>query len=130
MATSFAPHLFVKNISKNITKQTLWNVFNNYGFGVIDNIFIKNRNEKNNAIVIYKKWYMEETIATRMLLESGKKLTITCEEWNEAWKVGAYNKNIDIYMNICLWIKIHQLNKPEKEVLKSYKTIQIKSKKI
>jgi hypothetical protein len=45
MATSFAPHLFVKNISK----QTLWNVFNNYGFGVIDNIFIKNRNEKKQC---------------------------------------------------------------------------------
>jgi len=94
---TMVPNLFVKNISKNITKQNLWNVFNNYGFGVIDNIFIRNRNETNNAVIIYKKWNMEETLTIRMILESGGYLNIIPEQFGETWKVSIYNKNMDMF---------------------------------
>jgi hypothetical protein len=95
--TTIVPNLFVKNISKNITKHNLWNVFNNYGFGVIDNIFIRPRNNTNNAVIIYKKWNIEDTVATRMILESGRCFTIVPEQFNETWKVSIYNKNMDMF---------------------------------
>jgi hypothetical protein len=120
MNTTFAPHLFVKNISKNISKQMLWNVFNNYGFGVIENIFITPKNEKNNAVVIYEKWNVGETISTRMLLESGKSLTIICEEWNEVWKVNAYNKNMERFDHLFVDSKLHpNITNNRKERLKN-----------
>jgi hypothetical protein len=105
---TMTPNLFVKNISKNITKQNLWNVFNNYGFGVIDNIFIRNRNETNNAVIIYKKWNSLETIATRMILESGRSLTIIPEEYGETWKVSIYNKNMDRFGHLFVNSKLHE----------------------
>ena len=106
MNTSFAPNLFVKNISKNVSKQMVWNIFNNYGFGIIQDVMVKPRNESNSAIIIYEKWHMEETKSTRIMLESGKALTITNEELNATWKVNAYN-NMERFEHLFVDSKLH-----------------------
>ena len=91
MTTAFAPHLFVRNISKNVTKEALLAVFSNLYFGVIENIVIKPRAEKNNAIVYFQKWAMDETILTRNMLKEGRALSITHEADGAVWKVSAFD---------------------------------------
>lgn len=90
--TAFAPHLFVRNISKNVTKDSLWAVFENLGFGVIRNIVIKPRAEKNNAIIYFQKWEIDDTVITRNMLHEGRALSITHEEDGSIWKVCAYDE--------------------------------------
>jgi hypothetical protein len=91
MTTAFAPHLFVRNISKNVTKDSLWEVFENLGFGIIQTIVVKPRAEKNNAIVYFKQWAMDETTLTRNILQEGRALSITHEDDGSIWKVCAYD---------------------------------------
>jgi len=91
MTTSFAPHLFVRNISKNVTKDSLWAVFSNLGFGEISNIVIKPRAVKNNAIVYFQQWDMAETALTRNMLLEGRALSITHEDDGSIWKVSAFD---------------------------------------
>jgi len=90
--TTFAPHLFVRNISKNVTKDSLWAVFSNLGFGTIENIVVKPRSEKNNAIVYFQQWDMAETTLTRNMLREGRALSITHEDDGSVWKVCAYDE--------------------------------------
>jgi hypothetical protein len=92
MTTAFAPHLFVRNISKNVTKDSLWTVFSNLGFGDIENIVIKPRADKNNAIVYFQQWAMEETAITRNMLKEGRALSITHEDGGAIWKVSALDE--------------------------------------
>jgi hypothetical protein len=92
MTTVFAPHLFVRNISKNVTKDSLWTFFSNLGFGDIENIVIKPRAEKNNAIVYFQQWAMEETAITRNMLKEGRALSITHEDGGAIWKVSALDE--------------------------------------
>lgn len=92
MTTSFAPHLFVRNISKNVTKDSLWAVFSNLGFGTIEKIVVKPRAEKNNAIVYFQQWAMDETALTRNMLLEGRALSITHEDDGSIWKVCAYDE--------------------------------------
>jgi hypothetical protein len=92
MTTAFAPHLFVRNISKNVTKDSLWAVFSNLGFGDIENIVIKPRADKNNAIVYFQQWAMEETALTRNMLKEGRSLSITQEDDGAIWKVSALDE--------------------------------------
>lgn len=54
---------------------------------------------------------MEETISTRMILESGRNLTIVSEEWNETWKVSTYNKNMEMYSQLFPDEKSYRQNK-------------------
>jgi hypothetical protein len=105
MNTTFAPHLFVKNISKNVSKQHIHDIFQNCGFGVITDIIVKQRN--GTAIIIYEKWNMEETLTTRSMLESGKSLTIQCDELNAEWKVTAYKKNRERFEHLFVDSKLH-----------------------
>ena len=122
MNTTFAPHLFVKNISKNVSKQMLWNIFNNYGFGIIQDIMVKPRNETNNAIIIYEQWYMDETRATRSILESGKSLTIQCDELNAQWKVNAYDIKRERFEHLFVDSKLHpNITDNRKERKRNYK---------
>lgn len=107
MTTSFAPDLFVKNISKNVYKQMLWNIFDNYGFGVITDIIVKPSNETNNAIIVYEQWNMDETLTTRSILESGKSLTIQSDELNAQWKVSAYKKKRERFEHLFVDSKLH-----------------------
>jgi len=90
--TTIAPHLFVRNISKNVTKDSLWTIFSNLGFGVIDNIVVKPHSEKNNAIVYFQQWDMDETTLTRNMLREGRALSITHEDDGSVWKVSAYDE--------------------------------------
>jgi hypothetical protein len=92
MTTIFAPHLFVRNISKNVTKDSLWEVFSNLGFGVIENIVVKPRAVKNNAIVYFQQWAMDETAITRNMLQEGRALSITHEDDGSIWKVCAFDE--------------------------------------
>jgi len=92
MTTVFAPHLFVRNISKNVTKEALMAVFSNLYFGVIENIVIKPRAEKNNAIVYFQQWAIDETILTRNMLQDGRALSITHEDDGSIWKVCAFDE--------------------------------------
>jgi hypothetical protein len=105
MTTAFAPHLFVKNIAKTVSKQEIHNVFQNCGFGVITDIIVRQRN--GTAIIIYEKWNMEETLTTRSMLESGKSLTIQSDELNTQWKVSAYNKNRERFEHLFVDSKLH-----------------------
>jgi len=94
-------HLFVRNISKNISKDTIHNVFENHGFGTIKEIIypLGKRNQPfQNAIVLYNSWDVENTQCTRSILESGRNLTIYAEDDEEYWKVFRYNsdKNVPI----------------------------------
>ena len=107
MNSSFAPHLFVRNISKKVSKEILLNIFQNCGFGKIQDVILRQRNETTNAIVVYEKWNMDETKDTRRMLESGKSLTIVCDEINAAWKVTAYDKNMDRYGHLFVDSKLH-----------------------
>ena len=91
MTTAFAPHLFVRNISKNVTKDSLWTVFSNLRFGDIENIVIKPCADKNNAIVYFQNWAMEETALTRNMLKEGRALSITHEDDGAIWKVSAFD---------------------------------------
>lgn len=92
MTTIFAPHLFVRNISKNVTKDSLWEVFSNLGFGIIENIVVKPRAVKNNAIVYFQQWAMDETSLTRDMLQDGRALSITHEDDGSIWKVSAFDE--------------------------------------
>ena len=89
-------HLFVRNISKNISKDTIQNVFENLGFGTIKEIIYplgKRNHHFQNAIVLYNSWDEENTQFTRSILESGRNLTIYAEDDGEYWKVFRYNTN-------------------------------------
>ena len=89
-------HLFVRNISKNISKDTIQNVFENLGFGTIKEIIypLGKRNDSfQNAIVLYNSWDEENTQLTRSILESGRNLTIYAEDDGEYWKLFRYNTN-------------------------------------
>jgi hypothetical protein len=92
MTTIFAPHLFVRNISKNVTKDSLWEVFENLGFGTIQTIVMKPRAVKNNAIVYFQQWAMDETALTRNMLQEGRALSITHEDDGSIWKVCAFDE--------------------------------------
>ena len=107
MNSSFAPHLFVRNVSKKVSKEILWNIFQNCGFGKIQDVIIKQKNHTTNAIVVYEQWNMDETTDTRRMLESGKSLTIVCDEINAAWKVSAYDENMDRYGHLFVDSKLH-----------------------
>jgi hypothetical protein len=94
-------HLFVRNISKNISKETIQNVFENLRFGTIKEIIypLGKRNQPyQNAIVLYNSWDELNTQFTRSILESGRNLTIYAEDDGEYWKVFRYNndKNVPI----------------------------------
>lgn len=94
-------HLFVRNISKNISKDTIHNVFENHGFGTIKEIIypLGKRNQPyQNAIVLYNSWDIENTQCTRNILESGRNLTIYAEDEDEPWKVFRYNTDKNIPM--------------------------------
>jgi hypothetical protein len=105
MTTLFAPHLFVRNISKNVSKQHIQDIFQNCGFGVIADIIVRQRN--GTAIVIYEKWNMDETQATRSMLENGKSLTIVCDELNALWKASVYDKNRERFEHLFVDSKLH-----------------------
>jgi hypothetical protein len=105
MTTSFAPHLFVKNIAKTVSKQDIHNVFQNCGFGIIQDIIVRQRN--GTAIVVYEKWNMDETMTTRNMLENGKSLTIVCDELDAVWKASAYNTNMDRFEHLFVDSKLH-----------------------
>jgi hypothetical protein len=105
MTTSFAPHLFVKNIAKTVSKQDIHNVFQNCGFGIISDIIVRQRN--GTAIVVYEKWNMDETMTTRNMLENGKSLTIVCDEMDALWKASAYNTNMDRFEHLFVDSKLH-----------------------
>jgi hypothetical protein len=105
MNTPFAPHLFVKNVAKNVSKEDLLNVFRNCGFGVISDVIMRHRN--GTATIIYEKWNMDETKDTRSILESGKSLNIVCDEINATWKVSAYKKNMDRFGHLFVDSKLH-----------------------
>jgi hypothetical protein len=105
MTTSFAPHLFVRNISKNVSKQHIHDIFQNCGFGVIADIIVRQRN--GTAIVIYEKWNMDETQTTRSMLENGKSLTIVCDELNALWKASVYDKNRERFEHLFVDSKLH-----------------------
>jgi hypothetical protein len=94
-------HLFVRNISNHISKDTIQNVFENLGFGTIKEIIYplgKRNHSLQNAIVLYNSWDEENTQFTRSILESGRNLTIYAEDDGEYWKVFRYNndKNVPI----------------------------------
>jgi hypothetical protein len=105
MTTSFAPHLFVKNIAKTVSKEEIHNVFQNCGFGVIADIIVRQRN--GTAIVVYEKWNMDETETTRSMLENGKSLTIQCDELNALWKVTAYDEKKERFKHLFVNSKLH-----------------------
>lgn len=105
MTTAFAPHLFVKNIAKTVSKQDIHNVFQNCGFGIIGDIMVRQHN--GTAIVVYEKWNMDETLTTRIMLENGKSLTIVCDELDALWKASAYNKNMDRFDHLFVDSKLH-----------------------
>jgi len=90
---NFQPHLFICNISKNITKETIWNVFANLGFGIIHNIVIKDCNKPVNcAVVYYEMWNIDDTRITRNMLMNGKSLNISYTDDDKTWKVYAYDE--------------------------------------
>jgi hypothetical protein len=94
-------HLFVRNISKNISKDTIQNVIGNLGFGTIKEIIypLGKRNQPfQNAIVLYNSWDIENTQYTRSILESGRNLTIYAEDDEEYWKVFRYNSDKNVPM--------------------------------
>lgn len=94
-------HLFVRNISKNISKDTIQNVFEKLIFGTIKEIIypLGKRNQPfQNAIVLYNSWDEENTQFTRSILESGRNLTIYAEDDGEYWKVFRYNTDKNIPM--------------------------------
>ncbi len=94
-------HLFVRNISKNISKDTIHNVFENHGFGTIKEIIypLGKRNQPfQNAIVLYNSWDVDNTQCTRCILESGRNLTIYAEDEDEPWKVFRYNSDKNVPM--------------------------------
>jgi hypothetical protein len=94
-------HLFVRNISKNISKDMIQNVFENHGFGTIKEIIypLGKRNQQfQNAIVLYNSWDVDNTQCTRSILESGRHLTIYTEDEDEPWKVFRYNTDKNVPM--------------------------------
>jgi hypothetical protein len=94
-------HLFVRNISKNISKDTIQNVFENLRFGTIKEIIypLGKRNQPyQNAIVLYNSWDEENMQFTRSILESGRNLTIYAEDDEEYWKVFRYNTDKNVPM--------------------------------
>lgn len=87
-------HLFVRNISNTISKETIKNVFENHGFGTIKEVIYplgKRNNLFQNAIVVYHAWDLENTQCTRSILESGRHLSIYAENEQHPWKVFRYN---------------------------------------
>jgi len=92
-------HLFVRNISNTISKETIQNVFENHGFGIIKEIIypLGRRNHHfQNAIVLYNSWDLENTQCTRSILESGRHLTIHAEDDEQPWKVFRYNNDENV----------------------------------
>jgi hypothetical protein len=94
-------HLFVRNISKTISKDIIQNVFENHRFGTIKEIIYplgKRNHDFQNAIILYDSWDVENTQCTRSILESGRNLTIYAEDNGEPWKVFRYNtgKNVPV----------------------------------
>ena len=93
--TSYAPHLFVRNIAKTVRRSDLWKVFTNLEFGIIDNIVVKQGDTTNSAIVYYEQWDLDQTQCTRKMLKNGKSLTITYAHdslANGHWKVYAFDE--------------------------------------
>lgn len=91
----YQPNLLVKNINKQITINTIFQVFSPLNYGVIDKIEIADDGKTNSATIIYKYWYPNKTKSTRILLDSGKSLSIYYDEY-KFWRVFAvseYPKN-------------------------------------
>ena len=89
------PILFVRNISKNVTREAVWNVFSNLGFGIIHNIVLKKGGEYNDAIVYYEEWNLDETQYTRQMLCSGKSLNVSYDYESKPWKILRYDENLN-----------------------------------
>ena len=90
--------LFVRNISKDVTKDTIKNIFEQHGFGTIKEIIYplgKRNADFQNAIVLYNSWDLENTECTRSILESGRHLSIYSSEDTLPWTVVQYGDGND-----------------------------------
>ena len=91
-------HLFVRNISKDVTKDTIKYIFEQHGFGTIKEIIYplgKRNHQFQNAIVLYNSWDIENTECTRSILESGRHLSIYSSEDALPWTVVHYGDGND-----------------------------------
>jgi hypothetical protein len=91
--------LFVSNISKNITKEAIWNTIANLRFGTISNIIINAAAADNNhmtAIVYYENWNMSQTAFIRRMLESNKTLDILYHYESPPWVISQYDDTLTI----------------------------------
>ena len=89
--------LFVRNISKNVTKEEIWNTIAFMRFGTISNIIINACADDNNnttAIVYYENWNMSQPAFIRRMLESGKSLDILYHHESPPWVASQYDDTL------------------------------------
>lgn len=89
--TQNLPTLFIRNISKNTTKEAIWNTIANLGFGTISNVLIDAPDNKTTAIVYYEYWNMDQTEYIRRMLASNKTLNISYDYESSPWIVSQYD---------------------------------------
>lgn len=83
------PTLFIRNISKNTTKEVVWNTIANLGFGTISNVILNV--SADTAIVYYEYWNMDQTEYIRRMLASNKTLNISYDYESSPWVVSQYD---------------------------------------
>jgi hypothetical protein len=81
---TYLPKLFIRNVG-SATSSQIYRVIEDLGFGIVTRI-----NFKGNHAIAHLNWDVENTPATRTLLEEGVRplLLYHCE--NRFWKVSAY----------------------------------------
>ena len=89
--------LFVRNISKNVTKEAIWNTIAFMRFGTISNIIINACADDNNnttAIVYYENWNMSQPAFIRRMLESSKTIDILYHYESPPWVMSQYDDTL------------------------------------
>jgi hypothetical protein len=109
--TKNLPTLFIRNISKNTSKEVIWNTMANLGFGTISNVITNLDGGKPTAIVYYEYWNMDQTEYIRRMLASNKTLNISYDYESPTWIVSQYDDTFTTIAPLSNVIKHRKIKK-------------------
>jgi hypothetical protein len=91
---SFQPQLFVTNLPIGISRSDIAEVFQNIGFGNVEEVNIKPGKNGLYAILKFRQWNLQNTIQCRRILKSGKPIPVHSTNWTAfEFKQKMFDKN-------------------------------------
>jgi hypothetical protein len=91
---SFQPQLFVTNLPFGISQNAVAEVFQNIGFGNVEEVNIKPGKNGLYAILKFRQWNLQNTIQCRRILKSGKPINVHSTNWTAfEFKQKMFDKN-------------------------------------